>query len=139
MSDTRPLVTVLVPARDEARDIADCLASVRDQSYPRERLEVIVVTGGSVDDTARRARRALSASGFHRTAVIEDAPGDTPGNLNVGLAAATGELVCRVDARSIVTATSSTAGSSSTTRMVSRPRGDGVGIDLGSGTAGCVP
>lgn len=57
--DTWPDVSVLVPARNEAAHIDECLASILENQYPG-RLEVIVVDDGSTDATAARARRAAA-------------------------------------------------------------------------------
>jgi len=45
-----PLVSVLIPARNEERSIARCVASVLAQNYPR--LELLVLDDGSTDGTA---------------------------------------------------------------------------------------
>lgn len=50
-----PLVSVIVPARNEEANIADCLESLLAQSYPRR--EVIVVDDRSEDGTAEVVRR----------------------------------------------------------------------------------
>ncbi len=94
-----PLVTVLIPARNEAADIEACLGAVAAQDYPVNRLEVIVVDGASKDGTADIARRAIERFGFGSAAVLVNPEGSTPSNLNHGLALATGEILCRVDAR----------------------------------------
>jgi len=94
-----PLVTVLIPARNEASDIEGCLATIAAQDYPRSRLEVLVVDGASTDGTASIARRTLARWGFRSGAVLTNDRATTPSNLNLGLARATGEVVCRVDAR----------------------------------------
>jgi len=49
----RTSITVLIPARNEERNIVDCLASLAGQSYPRDRFEVIVLDDHSSDGTAR--------------------------------------------------------------------------------------
>jgi succinoglycan biosynthesis protein ExoA len=96
------LVTVLVPARNEAADIPKCLARIRAQDYPHDLLEVLVVDGASSDGTAERASLLLQESDFRHAAVMTNAEGSTPSNLNRGLAGATGEILCRVDARSLI-------------------------------------
>ncbi len=65
-----PLVSVVIPARDEEVNIERCVASVLSADYPR--LEVIVVDDDSSDRTGEIAR-AL-ASGDTRLRVIGNAP-----------------------------------------------------------------
>ncbi|MCO8126629.1 glycosyltransferase [Acidimicrobiia bacterium EGI L10123] len=96
-----PLVTVLVPARNEERSISRCLQAVLAQDYPHDRMEIVLVDGHSTDRTAVLAKETLSA-GDIRSQVLANPLGTTPSNLNAGLAVASGGLVCRVDARSIV-------------------------------------
>jgi succinoglycan biosynthesis protein ExoA len=95
------LVTVLIPAKDEALWVGACLASVAAQDYPHHLLEVIVVVDGiTTDATAREASAALARSDYFHAEVVRHASAGTPANLNTGLARAQGEVVCRVDARS---------------------------------------
>lgn len=101
MSDA-PLVSVIVPARNEEPHIERCLAAIAAQDHPHQRLEVIVVDGGSTDATATRARRALASMDLRSGSVVANPVGTTPSNLNLALARATGTIVCRVDARSII-------------------------------------
>lgn len=44
-------ISVIVPARNEAANIAACLHSICRQDYPRHLLQVIVMDDGSTDDT----------------------------------------------------------------------------------------
>jgi glycosyltransferase involved in cell wall biosynthesis len=99
VSDGRPEVSVVIPARNEAADIERCLRAVLDQRHPS--YEVIVVDGASTDETAAIARRVLADSGIDGT-VVTNITGGTPGNLNLGMRTARGEILCRVDARSLV-------------------------------------
>src|SRR5262249_45318925 len=50
-----PLVSAILPAKDEEAYLADCLASIRRQTYPN--LEILVVDDRSIDRTAEIARR----------------------------------------------------------------------------------
>lgn len=99
---TRPVATVLIPARDEHDAIAGCLERVLAQTVDRSSLEVVVVDGGSADGTASVAVELLSDAGLASWQVLTNPVGTTPSNLNVGLAAATGAVLCRVDARSVI-------------------------------------
>ena len=51
-------LVVLVPAHDEAELIGRCLASLFDQSYPRELYRVVVIADNCQDSTAALARAA---------------------------------------------------------------------------------
>lgn len=95
------MVTVLIPARDEEHDIEGCLRAVLAQDHPHDRMEVVLVDGGSVDRTTEVAREVLGC-GDIRWRLVDNPVGTTPSNLNVGLAVASGEILCRVDARSVI-------------------------------------
>lgn len=103
MTTAQPSVSILIPARNEVADIERCLGAVLDQDYPRDRMEVVLVDGGSTDGTARVARALLEVGGV-QWRIVENSDGTTPSNLNAGLAEVTGEFVCRVDARSVIPA-----------------------------------
>ena len=65
-----PHVSVIIPARDEAHNIARCLRSVLASTYPE--LDVVVVDDHSTDGTGDLARAA--AGGDPRVRVIVPAP-----------------------------------------------------------------
>lgn len=55
-------VSVIIPARNEERYVAAALASVAAQTWPLERLDVVVVDNGSTDATAAAVQRAMAAT-----------------------------------------------------------------------------
>ena len=54
-----PLVSILIPARDEQANIETCLASLQKQDYPN--LEILVLDDNSSDNTASIVRRIAAA------------------------------------------------------------------------------
>ena len=44
-------VAIIIPTLNEEKFITECLNSVVNQTYPLERMDVIVVDGGSKDET----------------------------------------------------------------------------------------
>ncbi|HID20313.1 MAG TPA: glycosyltransferase [Methanophagales archaeon] len=48
---TYPFVSVLVPARNEEENIGECLTSLIQQVYPKDRYEIVVVNDRSTDNT----------------------------------------------------------------------------------------
>ena len=51
MMNNFPNVAVIIPTLNEERFIATCLESVLGQTYPLEKMDIMVVDGGSVDNT----------------------------------------------------------------------------------------
>jgi glycosyltransferase involved in cell wall biosynthesis len=95
---TDELVSVIVPARDEERHIGDTLDALRAQDYPN--LEIIVVDGGSTDDTVEIVKRHMVED--PRVQLQHNPKGITPISLNVAVAHARGEWLVRMDAHSTV-------------------------------------
>ena len=100
MSRTRT-VTVIMPARNEAADIGESLRAVLSQTYPSSLLDVVVVDGASDDGTTAVVAEMAQSSQI-AVNILTNPRRSTPSSLNLGLAAARGEIICRVDARSIV-------------------------------------
>jgi len=46
-----PTITIVLPTYNSSRTIKLCLKSIQAQNYPKEKLKVIIVDGGSFDDT----------------------------------------------------------------------------------------
>jgi succinoglycan biosynthesis protein ExoA len=89
-----PSISVVIPARDSARDLDRCLAAVLSQDYPGK-LEVVIAVGPSVDGTERVA--ADIAAEDHRVKLVPNLSGSTPAALNAAIKASSGEIVARVD------------------------------------------
>lgn len=87
-----PYVTVIVPAFNEAARIGLCVASLTSQTYPADRLQIIVVDNGSTDDTF-----ALLQAMTGILALREMQPGSYAAR-NLALRHARGDIVCFTDA-----------------------------------------
>jgi GT2 family glycosyltransferase len=83
-------VSVVIPARDAAGVLADCLEAVRASRGPQP-CEVIVAVDGSTDATAMLARA-------HGATVLELAGGGPAAARNAGAARATGDVLIFFDA-----------------------------------------
>lgn len=99
LSDNRPFVTVIVPCRNEERFIAACLDSILAGDYPQDRYEVLVVDGRSDDRTGWILKQYSRR--YPQVRVLENPRQITPAALNLGLRAARGEIIARVDAHAI--------------------------------------
>ncbi|HDM92728.1 MAG TPA: glycosyltransferase family 2 protein [Candidatus Korarchaeota archaeon] len=88
-----PLVSVIIPARDEEKNIGSCVESVLRQDYPRK--EIIVVANGCRDHTAEIAR-SLGVE------VLELEEASKPRALNIGASYAKGSLYLFLDADTVL-------------------------------------
>lgn len=95
-----PFLSVIVPCRDEAPYLSACLDSILDSGYPRERMEILVADGRSLDGTRELAE--AYAARHREVRVIDNPRGITPAALNCGLDQARGEIIARLDAHSTV-------------------------------------
>jgi glycosyltransferase involved in cell wall biosynthesis len=88
-------VTVILPCRNEVVHIAACLDSIIASAYPAERLEVLVVDGMSDDGTRELIEE--SAATHPRIRMLDNPGRVVPTALNIGIRAATGDVIVRTD------------------------------------------
>lgn len=97
----RPTVSIIVPCYNEQESIGSLLGAIDAQTYPRERIEVLIADGMSLDGT----RGAIAAFGEEHPGlavrVIDNPQRTIPSGLNLAASAARGEIIVRLDAHSI--------------------------------------
>lgn len=57
-------ITLIIPARNEDQNIANCLHSILNQNYPTDKLQIIVVDDNSTDRTFELANEIATKSQF---------------------------------------------------------------------------
>ncbi len=91
---SNPLVSVIIPTRNEEKNIEECLINILRQSYKRK--EVIVVDGGSTDRTKKIAKK-------YGVRILQEIPPRGPANArNIGAEAAHGEILFFLDADVVI-------------------------------------
>lgn len=95
-----PSVSVVIPMRNEERWISQCLDAVVSQTYPSHLIEIIVVDADSQD----RSRAIVNDYRGRnvRVRLRSNPAGTIPAGLNIGIRAARGEVIARVDARTLL-------------------------------------
>ena len=83
-------ISVIVTTKNEEEHIADCLQSVKDQDYPQDKMEIIVVDNNSTDNTK------LIASEF--TSQVYNLGPERSAQRNYGIAKARGRYLIYLDA-----------------------------------------
>src|ERR1700730_3529782 len=91
-----PMVSIIIPCRNEVRFIASCLESILNNGFPFEQLEVLVVDGMSDDGTRTIINEYVLRYSLIR--LLDNPHKATPYALNIGICEAKGEVVMRVDA-----------------------------------------
>jgi glycosyltransferase involved in cell wall biosynthesis len=91
-----PFVTVIIPTRNEAKHIAECLTTIIDGTYPHSSMEVLVVDGESDDDTREIIQGFVERHAFVR--MLRNPARTVPHAMNIGIREARGEVIARMDA-----------------------------------------
>lgn len=91
-----PIVTVVVPCLDEARFIGPCLDSIVNNQFPSDRLDIIVVDGGSRDGTTDIL--AEYGARYPYVRVLTNPARVTPVAFNIGIRHARGDLIMLMSA-----------------------------------------
>ncbi len=92
-TDVTPLVSVIIPTYQCGPYLARALDSVFSQTYPTERIELIVVDDGSTDDTRDVMRRYLRDVRY-----IRQENAGVAAARNAGLKESRGDLIALLDA-----------------------------------------
>lgn len=95
MDPVLPLVSFIVPCRNEAPYLARSLGALLAQDYPADRLEIIVADGESEDGSAEIARELLTEAP-QRAVVVANPKRTTPAALNIALQHARGDVIVSV-------------------------------------------
>jgi len=91
-----PIVTVVIPCLDEARFIGPCLDSIVNNQLPSDRLDIIVIDGGSRDGTTDIL--ATYAARYPFVRVLTNPARVTPVAFNIGIRHARGDLIMLMSA-----------------------------------------
>ena len=94
-NETYPMVSVIIPAKNEANNLTRCLKSLTNIDYPKECFEIILVDNGSTDNTVQIAEDYGVRALIHPELRIS-------GLRNVGASVAGGGLLAFVDADVVV-------------------------------------
>jgi cellulose synthase/poly-beta-1,6-N-acetylglucosamine synthase-like glycosyltransferase len=93
--ETLPVVSIAMPCLNEGPYIEACLRSVLAQDYPPDRLEILVVDGGSTDST--RDIIARVAAQDPRVVLVDNPARLQAAGMNAALQRASGDVIVRMD------------------------------------------
>lgn len=94
MPDDTPLVSVILPIRNEARFIEATIDSILSQDYEGQ-LEIVITDGMSTDGTRETLERLAAVD--DRVRFFENPSKSTPNGLNIAVRASRGDVLVRCD------------------------------------------
>jgi len=91
-----PLVSVIIPCYNEEKLIGGCLDSLIDNTYPQQKIEVLVYDGGSTDNTCAIVKNYENKYSFIK---LKNNPNQFQAyGVNQGIKESNGEIIVRCDA-----------------------------------------
>jgi len=99
-NNEQPLVSVIIPCRNEADFIEATIKSLLDNDYPADKLEVLVVDGMSTDGTREVLQRLCAEDS--RVSPLDNSKRIVPTALNKGIINAKGKIVIPVSGHAVV-------------------------------------
>lgn len=100
-----PLVSVVIPAYNAAPFIGDALRSVCQQSYPPDRIQIVVIDDGSTDETGAVVRAIIERERRPFLLLQSPRPFGPSAARNRGWQAARGEWIQFLDADDLISET----------------------------------
>jgi len=98
-SNEEPFVSVIMPCRNEEQYIERCIESLIQNTYPKDRLEMLIVDGRSTDNTRKIIHTFMEKYAFVK--LLNNEKRIAPAAMNIGIQNSKGEIIIRVDAHSI--------------------------------------
>lgn len=95
------LISVIVPCYNEQNTIQLLLSALNGQTFPRDRMEIIIADGMSTDHTREEIEAFRNEHSEISIRVIDNKERTIPAGLNKAIAAADGEYIVRLDAHSM--------------------------------------
>lgn len=94
-------VSIIIPCKDESETIRLLLAALRDQTYPQDKMEIIIADGMSSDDTREKIANFQKENPAMLILVVDNPKVNIPAALNAGIQSSQGNIIIRMDAHSI--------------------------------------
>lgn len=93
-----PNISIIIPIRNEEKYIKNCLDSIIDNDYPKDKMEVLLVDGMSEDRTKEIIK--VYQKKYHFIKLFSNPNKIVPYAMNIGIKNAKGEYIIRLDAHS---------------------------------------
>ena len=96
---TLPMLSLVVPVRNEAAYIERCLESLMAQDFAGHDYEILVIDGMSEDGTAEKIQNLKSK--YPKLRLLKNPKKTVSSGVNVGIRNSTGQIIFRLDAHAL--------------------------------------
>lgn len=86
-----PVITVIIPVYNGADRLPVCLQSIKEQSYPQDKIEIIIVDDDSTDNTVQIAQEKFGCK------IVRNGEHDPERGKSIGIEHAAGEYLFFID------------------------------------------
>jgi cellulose synthase/poly-beta-1,6-N-acetylglucosamine synthase-like glycosyltransferase len=100
-TDYQPMVSILIAARNEEKNLPDCLSSIEKIEYPRDKIQVLIINDRSSDRTSEIAQTYCKRLRHFSVLKIIDSVAGLSGKMNVlaqGIDKTSNEIILITDA-----------------------------------------
>ena len=94
------LISIIIPCFNEQKRIRGLLESLSAQTYPHEKIEILIADGLSTDRTREEIIAFLQTSSDLKIKIIDNPKRTIPAGLNVAIRSSHGDILVRIDAHS---------------------------------------
>lgn len=102
MTDCHPLVSIIIPIRNEELYISSCLHSLTAQDYPLGNLDIVIMDGMSTDNTRQIIVEMAVLHPELSIRIIDNPCKFVPAGMNLALRQTRGEIIIRVDGHCMI-------------------------------------
>lgn len=89
--NTQPYVSIIIPTYNGEKRLPNCLESIKKQTYPQDKIEIIIVDDDSTDNTVRLAKEK------YKCAVYRNGTHNPQRGKSIGIEHANGEYLFFID------------------------------------------
>jgi len=97
-----PLVTVVMPVKNESSYLLQSMLTIIEQDYPIDRIDLMIVDGMSIDDTRQKIIQFISQYPNRNIELLDNPRRTVAPALNIALRKAKGEIIIRVDGHCVI-------------------------------------
>lgn len=95
MKKKYPKISIIIPTLNADQPLVECLGSIRNQNYPQNQIEVIIIDGGSTDKTIDLAQKQRTRIFFNKLKTAEAGKA-------IGVRQSTGQYLALIDSDNIL-------------------------------------